>query len=172
MEHTQLPCLLSLQSVGGGSPAGRMSPLRVSRASSRKAGDDVEAQRMDPVPCWGLEVGDKQLEWIVAELRRHLIWRISWSQWKVYEFPTAAVTNQGKFSLKQAKSVIFPFWRSEAHKSEGGKIKGSARLIPSADSVGKSVRLFLQLVKAASIAWFVATSLQSLLPSAHGLLPS
>ena len=119
-----------------------------------------------------LRMGDKQLEWIAAELKRHLIWRISWSQWKVYEFPTAAVTNQGKLSLKQAKSTVLPFWRSEAHKSEGAKIKGSARLIPSADSVGDSVHLFLQLVKAASIAWLVAPSLQSLLPSANGFLPS
>lgn len=90
----------------------------------------------------------------------------------MYEFPTAAVTNQGKLSLKQAKSTVLPFWRSEAHKSEGVKIKGSARLIPSADSVGDSVHLFFQLVRAASIAWLVAPSLQSLLPSANGLLPS
>ena len=172
MEHTQLPCLVSLQSGEGGSPAGRVSPLGVSRASSRKAGDDVGARSMDPSPHWGLEVGDKQLEWTVAELRRHLIWRILWNEWKLYEFPSAAVTNQGKLSLKQAKSIVLPFWRSEANKSERAKIKGSARLTPSADSVEESVHLFLQLVKAASIAWLVATSLQSLLPSAHGLLPS
>ena len=87
----------------------------------------------------------------------------------MYEFPSAAVTNQGKLSLKQAKSIVLPFWRSEANKSERAKIKGSARLTPSADSVEESVHLFLQLVKAASIAWLVATSLQFLSLISNGL---